>query len=163
MNNIFLIILIIILFFFISNEKKIDDFINRKYMSYLLLLLIIYFVYQNYNLAILVIGLLIFVFMNVDFKDKVNYEKFMNYYELFKEYFNSKKELFTNQTSDSNVQFDIKPYKDAISNILGEHNDNSDEQKQEEKKQQTEPFKNDVAQLKEMYDNIKLELKKLGE
>lgn len=150
-QNIILIILIIILFFFISNEDKINDIFTKKYIKYLFMLIIIYFVYQNYNFTVLAIALLILVFLNVDVKDKiinnkylVNYESFKNividYYNNFKkESFSNKDYDFTPQTPDNNTEYDI-----------------------EEKKIEIEPFKDEVVKLKDLYENIKMEITKLA-
>jgi len=77
-HNILLISLIIILIFFMSNETKIDDIIMRNYIKYLLPLFIIYFVYQNYNLSIIVVILLAIVFFNMNIGDKLNNNIYFN-------------------------------------------------------------------------------------
>jgi hypothetical protein len=152
-NNIILIILIIILFFFISNENKIDNLFSKKYIKYLLVLLIILFVYQNYNLGLLIGVILILMFLNVDMKTKFNKNNlsYENFKDLLTEYFISFKEKFTNQ-------YEVKPFQENkgmdLINILNESD--------ESKKQKVEPFKTEVANLREMYDNIKLELKKIN-
>ena len=160
-QNIILITLIIILFFFLSNETKINDLISKKYIKYLFILIIIYFVYQNYNISLLVIILLVIIFFNVDIKNKFQNNKYLNNFESFKnlfvEYYNNfnedkpiKKERFTN---NQNEDYDIKHYKE---------NKITEENKEIEGKNKIEPFKTEVMNLKDIYENIKLEIKKLS-
>jgi Ca2+/Na+ antiporter len=157
-QNIILIILIIILFFFISNEDKINDIFTRKYVKFLFMLIIIYFVYQNYNFTVLAIALLILVFLNVDIKDKIINNKYLVNYESFKDiiidyYNNFKRETFSNnkeETAQLN-NYDFIPQ--SIS-------DNSDDN-ENEKKIEVEPFKDEVVKLKDLYENIKMEITKL--
>ena len=140
LQNIILIVLIIMLILFISNEKKINDLITKKYTKYLFLLLIIYFIYQGYNFVLLVIALLIVIFFNIDIKEKFENNnllseianKAMNYYNNYIK--SDKKEGFLNQESENN----------------------------ENKKMNTEPFKNDIKKIKDLYENIKEEIKKIN-
>jgi hypothetical protein len=131
-HNIILIILIILLFFFLSNDEKVNEFMAKKNIKYLILLIIIYFIYQNYNLSILLILLLIFLFFNVDFKEKIIKNKYL--------------ESFLN-----------------IGKIIKEKFENIDleEIKEEENKPKIEPFKEEVTKLKDLYENIKMEIKKI--
>jgi len=170
-QNIILIILIILLLFFMSNEKKINDLISKKYIKYLFILLIIYFIYQNYNFSLLVIFLLIIIFLNINIKEKFN-NKYLKNYENFKnliiEYFSDEnnkksKEKFSNNIDKSNDKshdklndksYDFTPFVTEDKNI----NINSSEEKNENK---IEPFKTEVLKLKDLYENIKLEITKL--
>ena len=133
-QNIILIILIILLFFFLSNDEKVNDLMSKKYIKYLFILLIIYFIYQNYNLSLLLILLLIFLFYNIDFKDKIFNNK---YFESFKDLSNIIKEKFKN--------FDFE-----------------DDIEKDKKKVKIEPFKEEVTKLKDLYENIKMEIKKIA-
>lgn len=163
-QNIILIILIILLLFFMSNEKKINDLISKKYIKYLFILLIIYFIYQNYNFTLLVIFLLIIIFLNINIKEKFNNNKYLKNYENFKnlilEYFNDEgnkksKEKFSNNIDKPiDTSYDFTPCVDEDKN----KNIDSTEEKNENK---IEPFKTEVLKLKELYDNIKLEITKL--
>jgi len=158
-QNIFLIVLVIILFFLISNEKKIDQIINKKYIKYLLLLLIIYFIYQNYNFGIFIAILIIFIFFNTDIKKKFENNKYLDleqYSDIAKEYFSN----FENDNSNSSKDipkssYEVKPYKEY-------ENKKSDNIIDSSSKKEIEPFKNEVLKLKEMYDMIKMEIKKIG-
>ena len=122
------------------------------------MLIIIYFVYQNYNFTVLAIALLILVFLNVDVKDKILNNKYLVNYEGFKniviDYYNNfKRETFSN----NNESDQIKDY-DFIPQSI---NENSDEV-ENEKKIEVEPFKDEVVKLKDLYENIKMEIKKLA-
>jgi len=175
-QNIFSITLVIILFFLISNEKKIDQIIHKKYMKYLLLLLIIYFIYQNYNFGIFVLIIIVFILFNTDIKKKIEKNKYLNleqYKDLAKEYFSN--------MNDNNF-YDIKPYKEddnrnknnissasssnpssgSSSIIVNNSTNNISNNQNNSNKKVIEPFKEEVEKLKEMYDNIKLEISKLG-
>jgi hypothetical protein len=150
--NILFIVFIILLFFFISNEKKIDEVISKKYVKYVLLLCIVYFIYQNYNFGILVLAILIFVLLNTNLKNKVMNNKYL---ETFGQYKNFIYETFSSDILDT---YDVKPYKplniketeEEIVNVSNNSNIN-----------QTEPFKNEVLKLKDLYDNVKMEIEKL--
>ena len=144
--NIILIILIIIVLFFTSNEEKVNDLVSKKHIKYLLLLLIIYFVYQNYSILILVIAIMLFIFVNM------SKNKYMDYYEnfknLIKEYYQDRKKKFLNETSLNG---------ESTTSTLNESFTNENKSKNK-----IEPFREEVTKLKELYDNIKSEIKKLG-
>lgn len=141
-HNVILISLIIILIFFMSNETKINDVIMRNYIKYLLPLFIIYFVYQNYNLSILVIILLIIVFLNMNISDKLNNNS----------YFTKIRESFSNLPNLLNVENFSNVYDtNKLSFNLGENDTDK----------KTEPFKNEVNNIKELYQNIRNEMNQL--
>ena len=122
------------------------------------MLIIIYFVYQNYNFTVLAIALLILVFLNVDIKDKISNNKYLGNYESFKnlvmDYYNNfKREAFSNNKEET---AQLNNY-DFIPQVV---NYNSDES-ENEKKIEVEPFKDEVVKLKDLYENIKMEIKKL--
>jgi hypothetical protein len=160
-QNIILIVLIIILSFFMSNEKKINELISKKYIKYLFILLIIYFIYQNYNLSIFVLFLLVILFLNINIKEKFVNNKYLKQYENFKnlivDYFNEKftKEKFSNNNKNNN-SYDFLPF------VTDDNKNNSNNNKEENKEQnKIEPFKTEVLKLKDLYENIKLEINKL--
>lgn len=174
-NNIILITLIIIIFFFISNDKKISDLITSKNIKYLLLLIIIYFVYQNYNIILLLILILLFIFLNIE------NNKYIDKYESFKilimDYINKfDKSTKVNKHNKSNTK--VNNIDNKLNNIeekftndikLEDYDfnpvtlENIDILKENEDKNITiEPFKEEVTKLKDLYENIKLEIKKLG-
>lgn len=133
-----------------SNERKINDYISKKYMKYLVLLLIIYFIYQNYNIILLIILILIFIFLNIENnKHLIHYEKFKN---IIIEYINNfdkpqtKKEKFLNKETFVNPF----PEKEILESNI-----------EEKEKQNIEPFKEEVTKLKDLYENIKLEINRL--
>lgn len=151
-KNIILIILIIILFFFISNEKKINEITNKNSIKYLFLLVIIYFIYQNYNLVLLIAAILILIFFNMDFKEKFLNNKYLSFIkEKFIEH-----DLNKNKSSSLfNQLFGKENNKELFS---GENVDDNDNGKKSNK---IEPFKDNVANIKDLFDNIKMEIKKL--
>jgi len=158
-HNIILIILIILLFFFISNEKKINDLISKKYIKYLILLIIVYFIYQKYNFVLLVITILVIILMNIDIKDKILNNKYLKNYETFKNLIiDYHKEMFSNKDS-----FDFEPYvKEKNSSEDSKHDKiNENENENENNKKKIEPFKTEITKLKDLYENIKLEIKKI--
>lgn len=144
-QNIIFIILIIIIFFFISNERKINDYISKKYIKYLVILLILYFIYQNYNIVLLIILILIFIFLNIDNNKYLTQVK--EYIDNFNTTKNKLKERF------SNVKFDVKPYVPV--------KEEEKEDIENKKKISIEPFKEEVTKLKDLYENIKLEINRL--
>jgi hypothetical protein len=145
-QDIILISLIIIIFFFISNGEKINTLISKKYIKYLLVLLIIYFIYQKYNIVLLVILILIFVFLNIENNKYIL--KFESFKNLMIDYFNNYKETFANDDK----KIDFEPYK--IEEVI----EKTDVKKEKAK---IEPFKEEVTKLKDLYENIKLEIKRL--
>lgn len=150
-QNIILISLIIIIFFFISNGEKINTLISKKYIKYLLVLLIIYFIYQKYNIVLLVILILIFVFLNIENNKYIL--KFESFKNLMVDYFNNYKETFSNDDKkDDDKKIDFEPYK------IEETIEKTDIKKE---KSNIEPFKEEVTKLKDLYENIKLEIKRL--
>ena len=127
-QNIILLILIILLFFFISNEQKISNILQNKSVKYLFLLLIIYFIYENYNLILLIVAILVVIYFNIDFK-----EKFIN-----NKYLSIIKESFSNIDLDGN-----------------------DENEGNDKNIKIEPFKQEVVKIRDLFENIKMEIKKI--
>ena len=119
----------------------------------------------------LVIFLLIIIFLNINIKEKFN-NKYLKNYENFKnliiEYFNDEnnkkpKEKFSNNIDKTNIDktnidksYDFTPFvnedknKDINIDSLKEKNENK-----------IEPFKTEVLKLKDLYENIKLEITKL--
>lgn len=188
-QNVIIIILLILLLFFLSNEKNIDDIISKKYVKFIFILAIIYFVYQNYNIILLVVAILIFIFLNVDIKEKFLNNKYLNNIDNFKnlinEFINSdflsrnkKIEKFSDQT---NKDYDFKPFNKIeekkntnsskinngnsinILDILNESSKLNDEfNKDINNSKNIEPFKEEVTKLKDLYENIKMEIKKLS-
>jgi hypothetical protein len=187
-QNIILIILLILLLFFLSNEKNINDIISKNYVKFIFIIAIIYFVYQNYNIVLLVVAILIFIFVNVDLKEKFLNNKYLNNIDYFKNLINefvnnnslSKKniEKFSDQT---NKNYDFKPFNKVeekkkdnsdkinnsipidISDIVKESTKLFDELNNDiSNNKNIEPFKEQVTNLKELYENIKMEIKKLS-
>jgi hypothetical protein len=154
-----------------SNEKKINDLISKKYIKYLFVLLIIYFIYQNYNFVILVIFLLIIIFLNINVQEKFVNNKYLNNYENFKnlitEYFDNytnkkTKEKFSNNI-DNKKSYDFIPFTENENESNNERliKSTNNDIKEEKSEKNIEPFKTEVLKLKELYENIKLEITKL--
>jgi predicted membrane protein len=197
MQNIFFISIIILLFFFISSEEKINDITTKKYMKFLFLLIIIYFVYQNYNFAILLILFGIFIFFNLDLnKIKTKFSKnqeenidenLENNKPFFTKFFNS--ELFKNYQSFKSTiydyfknreHFNFEPYQEK-KDVKEQKNNSSNEPSGKleslisspslspilslgtpAKTENTAPFKEDIKKIRDMYENIKMEINKIG-
>ena len=173
-QNIILILLIILLIFFASNDENFNKITSKKYIKYLFLILIIYFIYQNYNLYILIITIFIFIILNINFKEKFEningidlYQKYNN----FKQFIYSRLELplneqFKNIGSRSHSykekslhDYDIQPYLDEKLNEFNVLEKKSNEDS--DLKRFSEPFKNEVVNIKDLFENIKNEIKKL--
>jgi hypothetical protein len=122
-----------------SNEKSINRYFTKQYVKYLFILLIVYFVYQNYNLVILSVILLLIFLMNTNSKTNIR-EKIVDYFHIFKEKFSNMQDM----------DYDFKPFTEV---------EKSTNHSNSEKKIQ--PFKEEVLKIKEMYENIKLEINKL--
>lgn len=105
-----------------SHEKKLNEVTSNNSIKYLFLLVIIYFIYQNYNLVILIIAILIFMFFNIDFKERFLNNKYISF------------------------------IKENFSNYIVENLDN---------KEKIEPFKDNVMDIKNLFENIKMEIKKM--
>ena len=152
-QNIIFITLIIIVFFFVSNEEKLNNIISKKNIKFLLILLIIYFVYQNYNIILLIIAILIFIFLNIENNKYLNLNKIESFKTIALEYYKkwNIKEKFSN-----NSLYEVKPYT---------HENKNKSNKEviiNNKKKTIEPFKEEVTKLKELYENIQNEIKKLS-
>ena len=90
----------------------------------------------------MIITLLVVIFFNVDIKNKIlNNKYFINY-----------KEKFSNIKENFNFDFDPYNKSDNINNVNNVNNVN----------EEIEPFKQDVVKLKDLYENIKEQIKKLN-
>ena len=160
-QNIIFITLIIIVFFFVSNEEKLNNIISKKNIKFLLILLIIYFVYQNYNIILLIIAILIFIFLNIENNKYLNFNKLESFkikaLEYYKEW--NIKEKFSNK-----LLYEVKPYIHENKNKSNKENitNNTNNINNTNKKKTIEPFKEEVTKLKDLYENIKNEIKKLS-
>ena len=177
-ENIIYIIFIIILLFFISNEEKINSFFSRKYFKVLFLLLIIYFVYEKYNLLYLLILLLVIMILNMDLSRFRNNKYLKNIENFISDSHNSPRGDQKSILSPFNIINFKKEIKslEKTSELLDNGNLNrtglpvSDgptyEQalsKSVEPSQKIEPFKENVENIKELYNNIQNEINKLKE
>jgi len=173
-QNIILIILIIFLIFFVSNDENLNKIISKKYIKYLFLLLIIYFIYQNYNFYLLIATIFIFIMINTNLKENFElmngmdlYQKYNDFKKIIFSKFETINEQFKNPGSLNhnhkeytlNDEYDVKPYLSEISNenIVKE----TKNVKENNLQNISEPFKNEVVNLKDLFENIKNEIKKL--
>lgn len=150
-QNIILICIIIVVIFFVSGGNKINDIISKKHFKFLIILLIIFFIYQNYNFAIFVVILLIFIFFNMDnnkYLDQTNMLNNLNEIFLSFKNFIDKKENFDNENDD----YEVKPFKEE--KVV-------EDKIEIEEKPKIEPFRDEVKKLKNLYENIKEEMKKI--
>jgi len=155
-ENIIYIIFIIILLFFISNEEKINLFFSRKYFKVLFLLLIIYFVYEKYNLLYLMALLLIIMILNIDWNRFKNNKYLKNIENFISDSPMSPRGDQSPILSPFNIINFAKKIKtlEKTSELLDENKNTS---------QKIEPFKENVENIKELYDNIQNEINKLKE
>lgn len=174
LKNIVIILLIIILLFFISNDEKVNNFISKKYFQYLFILLIVFFIYKDMNLFVILVLVIILVAtnLNLNLKDKMtNIAKYLdiNIQENFidKNGHEKKVDLMANtmpnimpntQIEDSNKideknDFDITPYVPPANDTVPKKDDDSDD---------VTPFKLKVEEIKELYQNIKEQINNLS-
>ena len=173
LKNIVIILLIIILLFFISNDEKVNNFISKKYFQYLFILLIVFFIYKDMNLFVILVLVIIFVAtnLNLNLKDKMtNMAKYLdiNIQENFIDKKNDEKKVDDRKVDDRKVDgnidinkvdekndFDITPY--VVDKNLENHTtpqkDDSDD---------VTPFKLKVEEIKELYQNIKAQINNLS-
>lgn len=172
MQNIILISLLIFLIFFMSNEEKINELISKKYVKYLFILLIVYFIYQNYNFTLLALALLILIFLNINIEEKFKNNIYLFNYDKIKklviDFYNdlnskTKKELFSNEEVKNTEKYDFEPFNyNNSSNELNESNGLNNNDENNKKNIETEPFKNAISEIKDLYENIKLQINKLN-
>jgi hypothetical protein len=173
-QNIILIVLIILLIFFVSNDENLNKIISKKYIKYLFLLLIIYFIYQNYNFYLLIATIFIFIMINTNLKENFESINGMDLYQKYNDFkkniyskFETINEQFKNSSGRSRSykedilddEYDIKPYLNEIKheNIVKE----TKNVKENNLTTTSEPFKNEVVNIKDLFENIKNEIKKL--
>jgi len=169
-ENIIYIILIIILLFFISSEEKINNFFSKKYFKYLFVLLITYFIYEKYNFLYLMVLFLIITILNVDF-DKFKNNKYLE------KFISDSKGIFTKSDiktkggnfnikkiiKDLNIKMPIKFKSELLEDDLENKNIEKFKDKSDDNDDKLEPFKDNVEDIKVLYDNIQNEISKLKE
>jgi hypothetical protein len=168
-QKIIVVLLIIFLIFFISNDDKMNKYSQNKNFQYLFLIFMIFCLYNNVNVLFLIIIFLIFIYFNTNLKHKLkNNNIISNFYNgsLFETFI----ENFDDDQSN-NKNYEIKPY------IQENNNDEKNEKDKKEDitikkepnqsstlndtKEIIEPFKLSIQEIRELYDNIKLEINKL--
>ena len=159
-QKIIVVLLIIFLIFFISNDDKMNKYSQNKNFQYLFLIFMIFCLYNNVNILFLIIIFLIFIYFNTNLKHKLkNNNIISNFYNgsLFETFI----ENFDDDQSN-NKNYEIKPY-------IQENNNDEKEDISIKKESTTlndtkeiiEPFKLSIQEIRELYDNIKLEINKL--
>ena len=188
-KNIFSILILLVLFFIISNIKNLNNFILKKNIQLLIFCIIIYLIYIKVDLLLLVICISIFILYNIklDKNKYLNYfhEK-INLFSSDKNNFfsyNEKKESFKNNSSNKineikdlelkmdqlknlSNNFDFKPYS-KIDNNFDNNELNSNIYKKNEEpiieqdklNKNIEPFKGDVENLKNLFNEIESNFK----
>ena len=188
-KNIFSILILLVLFFIISNIKNLNNFILKKNIQLLIFCIIIYLIYIKVDLLLLVICISIFILYNIklDKNKYLNYfhEK-INLFSSDKNNFfsyNEKKESFKNNSSNKineikdlelkmdqlknlSNNFDFKPYS-KIDNNFDNNELNSNIYKKNEEpiieqdklNKNIEPFKGDVENLKNLFNDIESNFK----
>jgi hypothetical protein len=145
LQNIIYIIIIIFILFFISNDKKINDILSKKYIHFLFILLILYFIHLNYNFSIFFI---FFIFIVLFFIDTTIYSNIPNIYTI------------NIDEIKERLLLKYKHLKKYLKKIFLENN-NNENFTNKKNKNNFEPFKNEITKLKDLYENIKLEIKNL--
>lgn len=166
-KNIVLIILVFTLLFILSDDPKFNYYIKKRKINIFILLILIYFIYADFPLILIVLGLLLFIGMNPSF-----YKKYILDNKILKKY--NVQEYFENKDS-----YDIKPYMndnllsmesiekdtDEKTNEKTNENNNIDENKisnnkeneideKNEKEEDKMPFKKQVQDLREQFETI---------
>ena len=166
------VIFIIIFFFFLSDEPKINEFISKKYMNYFLLLCILYLIYQQYHIGVLLSIFLLFIYMNVDLKEKITKNEYLLSYTKIKKII---QEVFENINTNTYANTHANTHANTYANTKESFTNNTvhtdvtntentkelNTLKKEKIEDNIEPFKTEVLKLKDLYENIKMEIKKL--
>jgi hypothetical protein len=170
LKNIVIILLIIILLFFISNDEKVNNFISKKYFQYLFILLIVFFIYKDMNLFVILVLVIIFVAtnLNLNLKDKMTnmakyldiniQENFIDRKDCVKKVYEKKIEDNTDMNKvDEKTDFNITPY-------IADQNPetNSTLKKDDDSDSDVRPFRLKVEEIKELYQNIKEQINNLS-
>jgi predicted membrane protein len=157
-----MILLCLALFFFISYDNETNHLNSKKYMPLLWILLLLYFVYQNFNLAIFVVLILILFFSS---KKKEEWSQL--YHQWKQKIIKSTKEKFENYEIKPFVRESKEEEEMAQSSI---HTEEKVEEKPAElsglsvppeKENKTAPFQLDIHEIKELYENIKSQIQQL--
>lgn len=136
-----------------------NKYSQNKNFQYLFLIFMIFCLYNNVNVLFLIIIFLIFIYFNTNLKHKLkNNNIISNFYNgsLFETFI----ENFDDDQSNNN-NYDIKPYIQENNNDEKEDITIKKESTLNDTKEIIEPFKLSIQEIRELYDNIKLEINKL--
>ena len=152
-----------------------NKYSQNKNFQYLFLIFMIFCLYNNVNVLFLIIIFLIFIYFNTNLKHKLKNNKIIsNFYNgsLFETFV----ENFDNGSDNGpDNAYEIEPYiqeknnNDKKEEVLKNEKENDSDNNSassnnptlNDKKEIIEPFKLSVKEIKELYDNIKLEINKL--
>jgi hypothetical protein len=174
-QKIIVVLLIIFLIFFISNDDKMNKYSQNKNFQYLFLIFMIFCLYNNVNVLFLIIIFLIFIYFNTNLRNKLKNNKLISNF-----YSGSLFETFIENFDDGTNNYEIKPYiqeennniKEESKEYIKEESKKNEYIKSESKesfnnstpndsKETIEPFKLNVEEIRELYNNIKLEINNL--
>ena len=157
-QKIIVVLLIIFLIFFISNDDKMNKYSQNKNFQYLFLIFMIFCLYNNVNILFLIIIFLFFIYFNTNLKNKLKNNNIISNF-----YSGSLFETFIENFDDdqSNNNYEIKPYIQENNNDEKEDITIKKESTLNDTKEIIEPFKLSIQEIRELYDNIKLEINKL--
>ena len=141
MNNYIVIIITIIIFFIFSGDKNLfENMINNKS---LILLLLIYFIYNNFSLIFLLIGLIGFILTNKNIREII-YQKYYRHInkgkDYIKKFLNIEEEQITNQINKHSIMLEklIEEQDKNEDSNLPSHKDSNSFDDKEEIKENTE-------------------------
>lgn len=182
-KNILILSFILLSIFLLSYDDIFNQMMTKNYMNYFILLVIVYCIFAEFPLIIILLILLLFIFNNDEFYDKyIQKNKYLkNYVPLRKK---KVEHYENNQDNDETLNnYEINPYNanpTINEEIIQEKNDNQrkdneiieldksilkdrEENKEENieenikleiKKEIKEPFKNDVEQLRNNFNQL---------
>jgi len=138
MNNYIVIIITIIIFFIFSGDKNLfENMINNKS---LILLLLIYFIYNNFSLIFLLIGLIGFILTNKNIREII-YQKYYRHInkgkDYIKKFLNIEEEQITNQINKHSIMLE-KLIEEQDKNQIPSPKDSNSLDEKEEIKENTE-------------------------
>lgn len=138
MNNYIVIIITIIIFFIFSGDKNLfENMINNKS---LILLLLIYFIYNNFSLIFLLIGLIGFILTNKNIREII-YQKYYRHInkgkDYIKKFLNIEEEQITNQINKHSIILE-KLIEEQDKNQIPSPKDSNSLDEKEEIKENTE-------------------------
>ena len=155
--------------FFLSNDTKLSLYTTKNNFKYLFIIFLFFCIYNDVNIMFLIIVTLVFLYFNSNLYHKLKknkllgetIEKFVGDYDVVP-YVKEEDNDNNNMDNKNIISENFKDIKE-----LNKNNDIKDEnitgEIDKNKNESIEPFKLSVQEIKEMYDNIKLQLDKMNE